>query len=58
MGGPESAVKAHSRAYVVIGFGDEKKERLAKQIEKILDYPDLDEIIRALPGKGRILSKK
>jgi hypothetical protein len=58
MGGPESAVKAHSKAYVVIGFGDEKKERLAKQIEKILDYPDLDEIIRALPGKGRILSKK
>jgi predicted ribosome quality control (RQC) complex YloA/Tae2 family protein len=58
MGGPESAVKAHSKVYVVIGFGDEKKERLAKQIGKILDYPDLDEIIRALPGKGRILSQK
>ncbi|MBU6996992.1 MAG: NFACT family protein [Theionarchaea archaeon] len=58
MGGPESAVKTHTSAHVVVGFGDEKKERLAKQIGKILDYPDIDEIIRALPGKGRILSRK
>ncbi|MBU7014396.1 MAG: NFACT family protein [Theionarchaea archaeon] len=58
MGGPESAVKTHASAYVVVGFGDEKKEKLAKQIGKILDYPDIDEIIRALPGKGRVLSRK
>ncbi|MBU7011534.1 MAG: NFACT family protein [Theionarchaea archaeon] len=58
MAGPESAVAAHTRPYVKVGFGDEKKERLAKQISKILDYSDIDEIVRALPGKGRILKNK
>ncbi len=53
--GPESAVTACTKKYVKIGFGDEKKERLAKQISRILEYSDIDEIVRALPGKGRIL---
>ncbi len=57
MGGPESAVAAHTEKCVKIGFGDEKKERLAKQISKTLEYSDIDEIVRALPGKGRILRK-
>jgi predicted ribosome quality control (RQC) complex YloA/Tae2 family protein len=55
MAGPESAVKVHTKTYVKIGFGDEKKERLAKQISKRLEYSDIDEIVRALPGTGRIL---
>lgn len=57
MAGPESAVAHHVEKYVVVGFGDEKKERLAKQISKILEYSDIDEIVRALPGTGRILRK-
>lgn len=55
MAGPESAVKEHCNSYVVIGFGDINKERLAKKIANILEYPDIDEIVRALPGKGKIL---
>lgn len=58
MAGPLSAIKAHTDTYVVVGFGDEKKERLAKQIAKMLKYPDIDDIVRALPGKGRILKPK
>lgn len=57
MAGPEFAVAHHTKEYVVVGFGDEKKERLAKQIAKILEYSDIDEIVRALPGTGRILRK-
>jgi predicted ribosome quality control (RQC) complex YloA/Tae2 family protein len=57
MAGPESAVRAHTASYVRIGFGDEKKERLAKHISKLLEYSDIDEIVRALPGTGRILGK-
>ncbi len=55
MAGPEAAVRFHCEKYVRIGFGDEKKERLAKQISKILEYADIDEIIRALPGTGKVL---
>ncbi len=57
LAGPESAVAHHTKEYVVVGFGDEKKERLAKQIAKMLEYSDIDEIVRALPGTGRILRK-
>ncbi|MBU7018827.1 MAG: NFACT family protein [Theionarchaea archaeon] len=57
MAGPESAIKAHTKSYVKIGFGDEKKERLAKHISNLLEYSDIDEIVRALPGTGRILGK-
>lgn len=57
MGGAESAVSAHTESYVEIGFGDEKKERLAKQISKVLGFRDIDEIVRALPGTGKILKK-
>jgi predicted ribosome quality control (RQC) complex YloA/Tae2 family protein len=57
MAGPESAVSSNTETLVRIGFGDEKKERLAKQISHLLDYADLDEIIRALPGRGRILKQ-
>lgn len=56
--GPESAVEKHTKQYVKIEFGDEKKERMAKQIAKILEYTDIDEIVRALPGTGRIVRKK
>lgn len=58
MAGPLSAVAAHTDRYVIVGFGDEKKERLAKQIAKILEYPDIDDIVRALPGKGKIVKPK
>ncbi len=57
MAGPESAVKVNTKSYVKIGFGDEKKERLAKHISRLLEYSDIDEIVRALPGTGRILGK-
>jgi predicted ribosome quality control (RQC) complex YloA/Tae2 family protein len=57
MAGSESAVTTHTKQSIRIGFGDEKKERLAKQISKILEYPDIDEIVRALPGRGKILRK-
>jgi predicted ribosome quality control (RQC) complex YloA/Tae2 family protein len=57
MAGPQSAVSTHASRYVGIGFGDEKKERLAKQISHLLDYSDIDEIIRVLPGQGRILKQ-
>jgi predicted ribosome quality control (RQC) complex YloA/Tae2 family protein len=56
MAGPVSAVQEQCTTYVVIGFGDIKKERLAKKIAGILEYSDIDEIVRALPGKGKILS--
>ena len=55
MAGPVSAVLAHSKKCVKVGFGDEKKERLAKQISKMLGYSDIDDIVRALPGTGRIV---
>ena len=58
MAGPLSAVAVHTDRYVIVGFGDEKKERLAKQIAKMLDYPDIDDIVRALPGRGRIVKPK
>jgi len=57
MAGPESAIAAHTKKYVTVGFGDEKKERLAKQIAKFLDFYDIDDIVRALPGTGRILKR-
>ena len=57
MAGPESAVKVNTKSYVKIGFGDEKKERLAKHISRLLEYSDIDEIVRALPGTGRVLGK-
>jgi len=57
MAGPESAVSSNTSQHIIVGFGDEKKERLAKQISHLLNYADLDEIIRALPGRGRILKQ-
>jgi hypothetical protein len=57
MAGPESAVAAHTKKYVIIEFGDEKKERMAKHIAKIVEYTDIDEIVRALPGTGRVKRK-
>ncbi|MGD2249734.1 MAG: ribosome rescue protein RqcH [Candidatus Methanofastidiosia archaeon] len=57
MAGPVSAVKEKCSEYVIVGFGDIKKERLAKKIAGILKFSDIDEIVRVLPGKGKILNR-
>ncbi|PLW79347.1 hypothetical protein C0585_08020 [Candidatus Woesearchaeota archaeon] len=48
MGGPVKAVKKHSN-YVELIQGDEKTSDTAKKLKKLLDYDDVDDLIRALP---------
>lgn len=53
---PVSAVAARSKKYVIIEPGEMKKEMAAKEIAKILEWENLDEIVRILPpGKIRIV---
>jgi len=53
---PESAVAARSKKYVIIEPGDMKKEVAAKEIAKILEWENVDEIVKVLPpGKIRIV---
>jgi len=57
MSGPLEAVEKNCRDFVVIGFGDQKKESVAKKISKILNSDEIDDIVRALPGRCTILKK-
>ena len=50
MAAPLEAVKAHCKTFLVIVQGKEKISSVAKKIAKLLDYPDLDGIIRVLPA--------
>ncbi|MDK2850036.1 MAG: hypothetical protein PWP03_17 [Candidatus Woesearchaeota archaeon] len=56
MAGPKSAISKHCIGYVQIIPGNDKRSDAAKKINKILKFDDLDEIIRVLPGKVRIVS--
>ena len=50
MSGPIGAIKKHCEKYIILKQGDEKASDVAKKIRYKLNAPDLDEIIRALPG--------
>lgn len=52
IGGPPSAVRHHSQAYVLVAQGDEKPGKVAKLVRKFLGGGDLDDIIRAMPTGG------
>lgn len=54
MFGPLVAVQKHCPRFIEIEKSDAKKEEFAHAISKILGYEDIDEIVRALPGGGRI----
>jgi predicted ribosome quality control (RQC) complex YloA/Tae2 family protein len=56
MFGPLEAVHTHCTRFVEIEPSDTKKEEFAHAISKRLGYEDIDEIVRALPGGGRIKS--
>ena len=47
--GPKSAIEKHCEKYVKIIQGNKKISDIAKKLKKILNYDDLDEIIRNLP---------
>ena len=49
MGAPVSAVKKHSKNYVEVIQGREKKSDVAKKIKKLIGG-ELDDIIRVLPS--------
>ena len=55
---PLDSVKAHCKTYLRIERGDLKPSDAAKQIRKLLNGGDLDEIIRALPSGGIKIVKK
>ncbi len=56
MAGPKSAVIKHCISYVQIIPGNDKRSDAAKKINKVLKIDNLDDIIRVLPGKVRIVS--
>jgi len=54
IGGPVSAVLAHSEKSVVVTQGDMKMSDVAKKIKSRIGGGEIDEIIRFLPGKGKV----
>ncbi len=56
MGGPLNCVKKHCKEYVQLEKGNEKTEKLAKQIKKIIQG-ELDEIVKAIPPGGCKIKK-
>jgi predicted ribosome quality control (RQC) complex YloA/Tae2 family protein len=52
MAGPVEAVSSHCDRYAVVIQGDRKISDVAKQVQKSIAAPDLDEVIRALPAGG------
>ncbi len=58
VGGPESAVRAKTRNYVIVIPGDEAKGSLARKIRHTLGGGDLDDIIAFLPAGGGEVKNK
>ncbi len=62
MAGPVTSLEARSSNYVIVKPGFTKKEKISKQILKIIDQDnnfDIDDIVRSLPsGKCDILDKR
>jgi predicted ribosome quality control (RQC) complex YloA/Tae2 family protein len=56
MGAPLNCIKKHCKDYVVLEKGNEKTEKLAKQIRKIIKG-ELDEIVKAIPPGGCKIKK-
>lgn len=57
MCGPVSAVAQRSKKYVIIEPGELSKDQLSKEISKILDWPNIEEIQKVLPpGDSKIVS--
>ncbi len=50
--GPTQAIQKQSDKVIRVIQGSEKPGRFAKKIAKLLDFHDLDEIIRMLPSSG------
>jgi len=48
MSGPESAIRAHSRKYVLIRPGDTDKDSFAKKLADVLEVP-IEEIQSIMP---------
>ncbi len=54
IGGPVPAIEAQTQKRVLVLPGEERKSDLAKKIKFLLKNADLDEIVKFLPGTGRI----
>ncbi len=58
IGGPESAVKKQTTAYVIIIPGEEAKGSLTKKIKHKLGGGELNEIMNFLPAGGGMMKKE
>lgn len=57
IGGPVEAIKSHSKKFVLIISGRNKKSALAKKIKAKLGGGDLDDIIKFIPSGGAEIGK-
>jgi predicted ribosome quality control (RQC) complex YloA/Tae2 family protein len=55
--GPTQAIQKQSDKVIRVIQGPEKPGRFAKKIAKLLDFHDLDEIIRMLPSSGLAMAE-